>query len=120
MWSFVDGLFTDDTSHRTREQFYRIALGTPLDVVLDVLDIYATMDYERLYDYATGIEQPVWCVQGTHDDTATLEDTEYTASHVFQEAEAVAFEDSGHVPFVEEQQRFIDLVRSITEGHRRT
>jgi pimeloyl-ACP methyl ester carboxylesterase len=120
MWSFVDGIFTENASDRTREQFYRIAMGTPLDVVLDVLDVYATMDYGRLYDYATGIDRPVWCVQGAHDDTATLEDARYTANHVFQEAQAVTFEDSGHVPFVEEQQRFIDLVRSITEGQRST
>lgn len=118
MWSFVDGLFTDATSDRTREWLYRIAMGTPLDVVLAVLDVYATIDYARLYDYATGIDRPVYCVQGAHDDTATLDDVAETATTVFQNAESVAFTESGHVPFVEEQQRFVDLVRSIAEGNR--
>jgi non-heme chloroperoxidase len=118
MWSFVDGLFTDEVSDRTREWVYHIAMGTPLDVVLDVLDVYATMDYERLYEYATEIDLPVCCVQGAHDDTATPKDTRYTASHVFENAEAVLFEESGHVPFVEEQQRFIEVVRAVADGDR--
>jgi pimeloyl-ACP methyl ester carboxylesterase len=120
MWAFVDGLFTDAASDRTRERFYRIATETPLDVVLDVVDIYATMDYERLYDYATGIDRPVWCLQGGHDDTASLADVAHAADHVFADAEFVAFEDSGHVPFVEEQERFVDLVRSVAGGERST
>lgn len=118
MWAFVDGLFTDQTESRTREQFYRIAMETPLDVVLDVLDIYATMDYGRLYEYATGIDRPVCCVQGAHDDTARLEDAAHTAEHVFADGAFVPFEDSGHVPFVEEQERFVDLVRSVAAGER--
>lgn len=118
MWSFIDGLFTDAASDRTREWFYRIAMGTPVDVVLDVLDIYATMDYARLYEYATGIDRPICCVQGAHDDTATLEDLDRTAADVFRDADAVAFEESGHVPFVEQQERFVEVVRSTATGER--
>jgi len=116
MWTFVDGLFTDTTSDRTREWLYRIAMQTPLDVVLAVLDVYATMDYGRLYEYATGIDRPVYCIQGAYDDTASLEDAAYTAEQVFPDGEFRAFEESGHVPFVEQQQSFIEFVRDVAAG----
>lgn len=116
MWEFIDGLFTDNASDYTREWLYRIALRTPLDVVLDVLELYETMDYERLYKYAAPIERPVLAIQGRHDGTASLDDTAHTATEVFTQGEFAAFEDSGHVPFVEQPDHFVDTVQTFAAG----
>jgi pimeloyl-ACP methyl ester carboxylesterase len=118
MWQFVDGLFTENTSKYTREWLYRIALQTPLDVVLDVLELYETMDYERLYEYATTIDRPVLAIQGVHDSTASVADTAHTAGEVFPAGKFVAFDESAHVPFVEQPDRFADTVRTFATGRR--
>lgn len=116
MWDFIDGLFTDDVSEHTRQWLYRIALQTPLDVVLDVLKLYETMNYERLYEYATTIELPLLAIQGVHDSTASIDDTAHTATEVFPNGEFVAFADSAHVPFVEQPDKFIDTIRMFQAG----
>lgn len=117
MWEFVDGLFTDAASESTRQWLYRIALQTPLDVVLDVLQLYETMDYERLYDYATTITRPVLAIQGAHDGTASLDDAAYTARQVFSTGRFVPFDESAHVPFIEQPDRFVDTVQTFaTDG----
>jgi pimeloyl-ACP methyl ester carboxylesterase len=116
MWEFIDGLFTDNAGGHTREWLYNIALRTPLDVVLDVLELYETMDYERLYKYATATELPVLAIQGRQDGTASLDDTAHTVTEVFSQAEFVAFEDSGHVPFVEQPNYFVDTVQAFAAG----
>ena len=114
MWEFVDGLFSADVDARTREWLYGIANRTPLDVVLDVLELYATMDYGRLYEYATAIDRPVLAIQGSEDGTATYEDVRYTVAEVFPAARFEPFDECGHAPFVEDSAHFLELISDFT------
>jgi proline-specific peptidase len=60
---------------------------------------------DRLGDVA----QPVLVLAGRHDRTCTVEASEAIASSI-EGAELVVFEESGHMTFVEEPERYVDVV----------
>jgi len=116
MREFVDGIFTAEVGEATRRWVWEIAMGTPHHVVLDVLDIYASMDYARLETSLRDVDVPVDAWQGAHDAAATPEEARIVADEVLPDGRFVGFPDSGHVPFLEEQERFAAELRSVVES----
>jgi proline iminopeptidase len=57
------------------------------------------------------IPQPVLVLAGRHDRTCPVEAAEATAAGI-PNAELVVFEDSGHMTFVEENARYLEVVRA--------
>src|SRR5262245_8036747 len=84
----------------------------------EVLRKFASEDYggieveERLGD----IPQPVLILAGRYDRTCSVEAAEFMATHV-PNAELVVFEKSAHLPFVEENDRYICTVRPFLDRH---
>lgn len=116
MREFVDGLFATDVGESTRRWVWEIAMETPLHVVLDVLDIYASMDYARLETHFRDVDVPVDAWQGGHDAAATPEEARTVVDELLADGRFVGFPDSGHVPFIEEQERFTAELRSVVEA----
>jgi pimeloyl-ACP methyl ester carboxylesterase len=65
---------------------------------------------DRLGDVA----QPVLVLAGRHDRTCTVEAAEAMASSI-PDVELVVFEESGHMTFVEEPERYVEVVASFLE-----
>jgi proline-specific peptidase len=76
-----------------------------------ILRVFAAQDYGgiEVEDRLGEIPQPVLVLAGRHDRTCPVEASELMAAKI-PTAELVVFEQSGHMTFVEEPERFIDAV----------
>lgn len=117
MEEFAAGLFADDDPPEPMVRWiWNIGMETPVHVALDVLDVYASMDYDELYGHVEDVTVPVGVFQGAHDGAATVEEAEYVAEEVFENGTAVGFDDSGHLPFLEEQAAFTETLEAFLAG----
>lgn len=67
-------------------------------------------------DRLTEIQQSVLVLAGRHDRTCTVEASEAMARAI-PKSELVAFEESGHMTFVEENDRYLAAVRDFLGRH---
>ncbi len=73
------------------------------------LDNYGNIDLEdRLKD----VTQPVLVLTGRHDRTCDISGAEATAAGI-PDAQLVIFEDSAHMTFIEENAKYLEVVRSF-------
>ena len=63
------------------------------------------------------VGHPVLVLAGRHDRVCSVEGAQVMAAGLPQ-GELVVFEDSGHMTFVEETQRYLDAVRGFLNRHR--
>jgi proline iminopeptidase len=84
----------------------------------DVLRAFAAAGYGGidLEDRLAEIGHPVLVLAGRHDRTCPVEANTAMAQAI-PGAELVVFEDSGHMMFVEEQDRYLDSVRDFLDRH---
>ena len=82
----------------------------------DVLRVFAASGYGgiEVADRLAEITQPVLVTTGRHDRTCTVEAAEAIADGI-SDAELVIFEKSGHMTFVEEQDRYLEVVRTFLD-----
>ncbi len=80
----------------------------------DVLRAFAASGYGgiEVEDRLAEITQPVLVATGRHDRTCTVEAAKAIAAGI-SDAELAVFERSGHMTFVEEQDRYVDVVRDF-------
>jgi pimeloyl-ACP methyl ester carboxylesterase len=64
----------------------------------------------------SSIRQPVLVLAGRHDRTCSVEAAEMIARRV-PKSELVIFEQSGHLPFVEEQKLYLEAVRNFLDRY---
>jgi len=84
----------------------------------DVLRHFAPQEYGgiEVEDHLRNITQPVLVLAGRHDRTCVVEGAEVIARGAPQ-AELVVFERSGHMTLVEENERYLEVVRSFLDRH---
>ena len=82
-------------------------IGSP-----DVLRHFANLDYGgiEVEDRLGQVTQPVLVLAGRHERTCVVEGAEAMARGL-PDAELVVFEHSGHMTFVEENERYLAVVR---------
>ena len=84
----------------------------------DVLLALAETDVDPgLADRLAEVDVPVVVVGGRHDRGCTVAASEALATAI-PGARLAVFEESGHLPFVEEQERFLDVVRRFVLDRR--
>ena len=64
-----------------------------------------------------GITQPTLVLAGRHDRVCPVEAAELMAAKILH-AELVVFEQSGHMMFVEEPDRYVEVVDEFLRRHR--
>ena len=84
----------------------------------EVLRAAATADYGAIEveDRLPEVRQPVLVLAGRHDRTCSAEAAQDMASRL-PVGELVVFEHSGHMTFVEEQQRYLEVVGAFLDRH---
>ncbi len=82
----------------------------------DMLRILSASGYGgiEVEDRLAEITQPVLVTTGRHDRTCTVEAAEAIAAGI-PNAELAIFEESGHMTFVEEPERYLSVVRHFLE-----
>lgn len=114
MERFVAGMFGRDPEPWALRWLWAIGMQTPMWVALETLEIYADPDAEKLRAGLAALDVPVAVFHGVLDNAASLADAETIVDEVVTDGTFAAFEDSGHVPFIEESERFDEeLVRFL-------
>ena len=100
--------FADPLDARIPEYFDKTAAAK---YAPDVLRKFANASYGgiEVEDALADIPQPVLVLAGRHDRTCCVEASEDMAARL-SHGELVVFEESGHMTFVEEQQRYLEAV----------
>ena len=85
----------------------------------DVLRHFSTGEYGgiEVEDSLQDIPQPVLVLAGRHDRTCSVEAAEFMAERI-PNGELVVFEQSGHMTFVEENDRYLEAVRAFLGARR--
>jgi len=80
----------------------------------DVLRHFATADHGgiELEDRLVEVTQPVLVLAGRHDRVCPADASERMA-RLLPQAELHVFEESAHMTFVEEQDRYLDVLRDF-------
>jgi proline iminopeptidase len=83
-----------------------------------MLQHFANAEYGgiEVEDRLKEVSQPVLVSTGRHDRVCTVEAAEAMAQGLSQ-AELVIFEKSGHMTFVEENERYLEVVRDFLNRH---
>lgn len=115
MMEFVTGLFADDPSEHVARWLWSIGMECPMHVGLEVLRIYDELDHDEVRDALLEVDVPTAVFQGAHDGAARPEDAKYVADEVLADGKFVPFPDSGHLPFLEQRDRFNRELRSFVD-----
>ncbi|WP_336328598.1 alpha/beta fold hydrolase [Halovenus sp. HT40] len=116
MERFVSRMFNESPDEWTRNWLWNIAMQTPMRVAIKMLQIYVDPDHERLHDGLTDLDAPAAVFYGENDRSSSVSDAKTIARDVCSNGRYVPFEDSAHVPFLEEAERFNDeLVAFVDE-----
>lgn len=93
-------------------------IAAPASYAPDVLRHFANQGYGPFDCEAelNRIKQPLLLLAGRHDRTCSIEAAEAITTGV-PGSELVVFERSGHLPFVEEQERYVEVVRNFLDRH---
>lgn len=108
MERFVAGMFGTDADEHTLRWLQSIGMQTPMRVAIKTLEIYENPQRKRLRDALSALTVPGAVFHGALDGSATLDDAESIATDVLTDGTFVPFEESGHVPFLEESEKFED------------
>jgi len=84
----------------------------------DVLRFFANQEYGAIEveDRLSGVTQPTLILVGRHERVCSVPAAEAMAAGVLH-GELVVFEHSGHMTFVEENERYLDVVRGFLDRH---
>ncbi len=113
MERFVSGMFGTEPDEWTRRWLWGIGMQTPMRAAVDTLEVYRDPDVDALTDGLTALDLPAAVFHGELDSAATIDDAAVVANDVLQNGRLVAFEESGHVPFLEETERFTQALLDV-------
>jgi non-heme chloroperoxidase len=112
-WPTKERAFTEESLHDPDpvlvDTIFAITQQTPLDVVLRVVREQAKLDFR---DLLPRLELPVLALYGAHDPYYPTALGDWIAEQC-PRGEHVIFEDSAHFPFIEEKDRFAEVIREF-------
>ena len=110
---FVERIFTEDVNEDTKEWVWDLVLETPLYASVALLNALDGMSRETWRERLASIEVPTDIFHGAYDDAAPTHVAEHVVEDILPAGEFLLFEDSGHLPFIEESERFNDRLRGL-------
>jgi non-heme chloroperoxidase len=109
-WPTRERDFTEESLHAPHrdlvETIFQITQQTPLDVVLKVVREQVKLDFRALLPQ---LALPVLALYGRHDPYYPVDLAEWIATQC-PHGDHVIFEESAHFPFIEEKERFAEVI----------
>lgn len=109
-WPTQERAFTEESLHRPHADLVDVILAitqqTPLDVVLRVVREQVKLDFRA---FLRELEIPVLALYGRYDPYYPVELAAWIAEQC-PRGEHVIFEESAHFPFIEEKERFAQVI----------
>lgn len=112
-WPLHERRFTEESLHHPHadlvDVLFHITQQTPVDIVLKVVRNQAKLDFRALLPQ---LEIPVLAMYGRHDPYYPVELGAWIAAQC-PRGEHVVFEESAHYPFIEEKERFAQVLATF-------
>jgi non-heme chloroperoxidase len=105
---FARGALRDPDSAYA-DLYYRVALQTPLETAMRIVDEQIRLDYRTLLPT---LQLPVLAAYGRHDPYYPISLAEWIAEQA-PNGSYVVFEESAHAPHYEEPERFCEVVGEL-------
>jgi len=105
-------LFHGEPSAATLNWMFGISLKTPLLVLLKTLDANIAMDYR---DVLASFNKPTLLIQGVHDKLCPFGAAKFMSEHI-RGSRLELFENSGHCPYIEEQQKMNEILEDFVRN----
>ncbi|MFC4986857.1 alpha/beta fold hydrolase [Saliphagus infecundisoli] len=115
MERFVAGMFGSKGHEQAIEWLWSIGMQTPMWVAVRTLEIYRDPAANRLHEGLNALDIPVAIFHGALDGSATLDEARIIVDEILTDGHFVPFHESGHVPFLEESERFDEALVSFLE-----
>lgn len=113
-------MFGSDADEWAIQWLWSTGMQTPMRVAFETLEIYLDPNADTLHAALAALDVPTATFHGAHDGSATLADAESIATEVLEDGMFVPFEESGHVPFIEEAARFDEQLVAFLEENKRS
>lgn len=114
--SFAEGLFHQEVGRPTVDWYWDLCMQSSFAMGVTLPRSFADIDVDELRTDLADVSEPVAVFQGAHDGAATPEAARYVAEELVPNGDFVAFEESAHVPFVEQPDRFDAALRRHLDG----
>ncbi len=115
-WPTQERAFTEESLHQAHpdlvDAIFRITQQTPLDVVLKVVREQVKLDFR---DLLARLEIPVLALYGRHDPYYPVDLATWIAAQCRQGSHVI-FEKSAHYPFIEEKERFAEVLGAFARS----
>lgn len=106
MERFVSGMFCSDVDEWMIQWLWSIGMQTPMRVAVKTLEIYISPESDTIRAAIANLDVPGAIFHGAQDRSATIAEAESIATKLLSDGKFVSFEESGHVPFIEESRKF--------------
>lgn len=106
MKEFVDSIFGEGVTEVTKQWVWSLSLDTAIHAGVRHLRALEEVDYKQIRHQLQSQKTEAMVMHGTRDEVTTQDSVEYVAEQVFSKAKVVTFENSSHVPFIEEPNEF--------------
>jgi non-heme chloroperoxidase len=110
--NFLHFLCYKELSNETFNWMFNLSIKTPLHVLLKTLEANIRMDYR---DIVEKFDKPVLLCHGRHDRLCPFAAAEFFNKNM-KASKLVAFEVSGHLPYIEEHEKFNAELQSFLLG----
>ena len=101
-----------DPSSAYADLYYHVALQTPLELAMRIVEAQARIDHIPLLPQ---LGLPVLAAYGRHDPYYPVALAAYIADHTANGSHVI-FEESAHAPHYEEPDRFCDVIRAFAQA----
>jgi pimeloyl-ACP methyl ester carboxylesterase len=115
MERFVSGMFATNADRWTVQWLWSIGMQTPMRVAVKTLQIYEEPETETIRGAIADLRVPVGVFHGGRDGSATVSEAESIATEIATDGTFASFDESGHVPFLEQPERFNDQLVQFLE-----
>jgi non-heme chloroperoxidase len=113
---FFKFLLYKEPSYELLSWMFNIGMKTPLYVLLKTLEANIAMDYRKILKKIFH-SKPVLIVHGRHDRLCPLEAASFLHDEV-EESKFLIFEQSGHMPYLEEKEKLNSELESFFQESR--
>ncbi len=105
-------LFHKEPSAETLSWIFSLSMRTPLSVLLKTLDANIVMDYRSVLP---ALDKPVFIIHGRNDKLCPFEAARFMSERI-PNSQLEPFENSGHCPYIEEQQKMNMVLKKFILG----
>lgn len=112
---FVEMIFGKTASQATKNWVWQMTLKSALHANVNTMESVTNLEKKDLRDRLRNVDVPVGIFHGDCDLAALPEEANFVADKLVHQGSLYRFQESGHLPFLEQATKFNDMFREFSE-----